>query len=344
MSEQPFSVPNYYKDFQCKGGECRRSCCGGWPISVSMEEYFRLLGMDCSQALRRRLDCAFLLEEDADPEHYAKIHPNYLGECPMHREDGLCALQCEGGEGVLPDVCRLFPRAAYVFGESRCVCSSACEHTVELLMADETPVEMETRLLPDHLLQHARPVDFSPERMAVQEECLRQIRDRSVPLSRRIDRIAAYLQGEAGDRGEGASLSADTLHRIQVALATHYAEHSESVGEACKEALRALPDHAAFASGLQELEARFPALWIWLEKLLTNYMLQECFPYTGREREVHYEGAALCGVYAFCLFLLAGCQPQSPTAFADQMAAAFRLIGHTAFDHNAIVLIKKHLS
>ena len=266
---------------------------------MSMEEYFRLLGMDCSQALRRRLDCAFLLAEDADPEHYAKIHPNYLGKCPMHREDGLCALQCEGGEGVLPDVCRLFPRAAYVFGESRCVCSSACEHTVELLMADETPVEMETRLLPDHLLQHARPVDFSPERMAVQEECLRQIRDRSVPLSRRIDRIAAYLQGEAGDRGEGAPLSADILHRIQVALATHYAEHSESVGEACKEALRALPDHAAFASGLQELEARFPALWIWLEKLLTNYMLQECFPYTGREREVHYEGAALCGVRDF---------------------------------------------
>ncbi|MBO5110903.1 MAG: flagellin lysine-N-methylase [Clostridia bacterium] len=345
MSEQPFSVPSYYKRFQCKGGDCRRSCCGGWPISVSMEEYFRLLGMECSPTLRRRLDCAFRLADDPDGEHYAQICPNYVGDCPMHLENGLCGLQCEAGESILPDVCRLFPRAVYAFGGHWCVCSSACEHTVELLMEDDAPLRCEELLLPDSLLSHTRPVSHTAEREAVRRYCLDTITDRSLPLSHRIDRIATYLQGESGrPSGDSSVLSADTLFAIQRTLADHYASHSVSAGEYCRQALAALPDRPSYEAALDTLTRRFPSLWNWLEKLLTNYMLQECFPYTDREREVHYEGAALCGVYAFCLYLLAGCEPESREAFVDLMSAAFRLIGHTAFDHNAIVLIKQELS
>ncbi|MBQ9121627.1 MAG: flagellin lysine-N-methylase [Clostridia bacterium] len=346
MSKQPFFVPNYYKDFRCKGGECRRSCCGGWPIAVSMEEYFRLIGMDCSPELRRHLDCAFRSADDPDEEHYAQICPNYAGDCPMHLENGLCGIQCEAGEVALPDICRLFPRAAYRFGEEAfCVCSSACERTVELLTENEAPLRVTEIELPSFLLKHARGVDRSPERAAIRRFCLETIEDRTLPLSRRIDRIAAYLHGEAESAtGNAASLSADSVFSVQVALATHYAEHSESVGEYCRLALEALPSRAAFEAGLQRLTERLPSLWCWLEKLLANYMLQECFPYTGREQELPYEGAALCGVYAFCLFLLCGCQPQDRAAFVDLMSAAFRLIGHTAFDHNAIVLMRKSLN
>ena len=82
---------------------------------------------------------------------------------------------------------------------------------------------------------------------------------------------------------------------------------------------------------------------IWLEKLFVNYMLQECFPYTDRERDVRYEGVALCGLYAFCLFLLSGCQPEDREKFIDLTATIFRLVGHSAFDHNVIVLIKNQL-
>ena len=51
-----FLVPDIYPSFRCKGGSCRSTCCKGWGISVRMEEYFRLLGMDCPPEIRRRLD------------------------------------------------------------------------------------------------------------------------------------------------------------------------------------------------------------------------------------------------------------------------------------------------
>jgi len=342
MSEQPFFVPDYYKNFHCKGGACRHSCCGDWNIAISMEEYFRLLGMECTPELRRRLDSALYQADDRDEEHYANICPNYVGDCPMHREDGLCGLQWEGGEEVLPDVCRQFPRSVTVFGRPICVCSSACEHTVELLTADDAPVTVEEALLPSYLLCHGRAVEHTPEREATARACIRIAEDRSMPLSRRIDRIAAYLHGESMDRAAD-SLSQDTVFLIQQALARHYAEHSRAAGAYCRVALDTLPCAADFVRGLDALERRFPSLWIWMEKLLVNYMLQECFPYTGRDRELKDEGLALCAVYAFCLFLLVGNPVPDREAFIDLAASAFRLIAHTAFDHNALVIIRRNI-
>ena len=51
----PYFVPDYFLRFACKIGTCRTACCVGWPVSISQENYFRLLGVDCSTDLRRRL-------------------------------------------------------------------------------------------------------------------------------------------------------------------------------------------------------------------------------------------------------------------------------------------------
>ena len=37
-------VPDYYPSFVCKAGACRTPCCEGWPVTMSMGDYFRLLG------------------------------------------------------------------------------------------------------------------------------------------------------------------------------------------------------------------------------------------------------------------------------------------------------------
>jgi predicted permease len=42
---EPHLVPDYYPAFSCKMGACRHACCEGWPISVSMKDYFTLLGL-----------------------------------------------------------------------------------------------------------------------------------------------------------------------------------------------------------------------------------------------------------------------------------------------------------
>lgn len=343
MSKTTFLVPDYYPRFRCKGPDCRRPCCGGWPISISMEEYFRLLSVECSPALRRRLDSAFRLADSPDADRYAQICPNYVGDCPMHLGNGLCGLQCDCGEEALPAVCRLFPRAIYTFGRRTCVCSAACELTVELLTESDAPLEVQQQTLTLKGPDNEHRIEYTAEREEVSRFCFHTIKDRSRPLARRIDRIAAYLYQQSGRAitEEAPALSEQILFDLQRALATHYATHSESVGESCKYALSVLSDTARYAEGVAALEARFPSLWCWLEKILSNYMLKECFPYGVAEREIRYEGLTLCAVYAFVLFLLAGCQPRDKQGFTDLVAAAFRLIGHTAFDHNALVLIKR---
>ena len=67
-----------------------------------MEDYFRLVGMDCTPALRSKLDRALHMVERPMPEKYAEFSRTYTGDCPIRREDGLCALQLEKGEPSLP--------------------------------------------------------------------------------------------------------------------------------------------------------------------------------------------------------------------------------------------------
>jgi len=96
-----YLVPDYYADFSCKMGRCRSACCVGWPVSITMDDYFRLLGVECSPDLRSRLDIALHISNDPHPEAYAQITPRYDGECRLRMDDGRCLLQAELGEEAL---------------------------------------------------------------------------------------------------------------------------------------------------------------------------------------------------------------------------------------------------
>lgn len=77
-----FLVPDYFPRFACKVGSCRAACCQGWPVSVSMQNYFRLLGLDCRPELRRQLDCGLRPVDRPDADEYARFTPRYDGDCP----------------------------------------------------------------------------------------------------------------------------------------------------------------------------------------------------------------------------------------------------------------------
>ena len=79
---------DYFDKFKCKCGDCRHVCCGGWGITVSDEEYFRLLGLDCPDGLRYILDCALAPVDDPCPERYAMMKPSYEGKCRLLDETG----------------------------------------------------------------------------------------------------------------------------------------------------------------------------------------------------------------------------------------------------------------
>ena len=143
-----FFAPDYLPRFRCKMGACRSACCVGWPVSVSMKNYFTLLGLPCRKELRDRLDVALRLADHPTEEEYARFTPNWLGDCPMRMEDGRCSIQAELGEDALSDVCRLYPRGVRIWeGRYECSASNSCERTLELLWDEKEPMRIRSGML-----------------------------------------------------------------------------------------------------------------------------------------------------------------------------------------------------
>lgn len=101
--------PGYFDSFRCIAGSCPDSCCKEWDVQVDPEaaETYRGLSGDLGDRLRQVL-------KEENGETYLTIED---GRCPMWRQDGLCRIQAELGEGALCQVCRDFPRLRHDYGD-----------------------------------------------------------------------------------------------------------------------------------------------------------------------------------------------------------------------------------
>ncbi len=100
--------PNYFDSFRCIASACPDSCCKEWDVQVddAAAAYYRSLTGPLGERLREVL-C------DADGETVMTIID---GRCPMWRDDCLCRIQAELGEGALCKTCREFPRLTHDYG------------------------------------------------------------------------------------------------------------------------------------------------------------------------------------------------------------------------------------
>lgn len=165
MSYKTYTAPEYYKCFSCKCGKCRNTCCGGWGISLTMSEYYRLIGLDCSPELRLKLDCAFYRPENPSPERFALINRWFDGKCPLQRDDGLCGIQKECGEDVISSVCRYYPRNIKNTAPPECCCSSSCEAVIELLLNIKTPLRFESLSLNFEIPEDELSEEYAEEKI-----------------------------------------------------------------------------------------------------------------------------------------------------------------------------------
>ncbi len=101
--------PDYFDKFRCIADRCPDSCCKEWDVQVdeTAAEYYRSLPGALGDRLREVL-------RDEDGETVMTILD---GRCPMWREDGLCRIQAELGEGALCKTCREFPRLTHDYGD-----------------------------------------------------------------------------------------------------------------------------------------------------------------------------------------------------------------------------------
>lgn len=326
-------VPDYFEDFHCKCGACRRPCCDGWGINVDEHEYFTLIGLACSKRLRHKLDDAFVIRNPATEEEYASIRPNYLMQCPMLDSDGLCLLQKEQGEKMIPLICRVYPRAVKKYGQHHEICMScSCEKTIELLMKSTSPLtlhEADVELPFDGLKIYGD----EPEKERVRHGVIAAMSDFSVPIGDRLGIIGNFVCGQiirpTGSRADAVSALAGLLSLI--------CKGSESVREAGEKALSYLGDGKdrleRFDAAEAHLYALVPEIETYAGRIIANHMLYESFPYVPDCDCTDTAFAALCTAVGI-LKLLCVCgmaESENPDDLVDIIALANRFTEHSDF-------------
>ncbi|MEA4824119.1 MAG: flagellin lysine-N-methylase [Clostridiaceae bacterium] len=344
-------MPAYYERFVCKCGECRSVCCGGWGITLSRNEYYRLLGLTCPAELRRRLDCAVQVKASPTPESYASMAPGFDGRCRLIDDEGYCSLQRACGEDVLPSVCRLYPRSIKRGTMAELCCSGSCENTVELLMHEPCPLRMVTKEKP-YAGTLPESIAADTQRAAIREQCIAVMQGSGKTIPERIDAIGALLCGSS------ARMPAERRTFLQTAyrMVTVFDDVSPNIADYGGEALRllALPEDGAAEAVTDETVALYdaaqhrlyevlPGCDGYYENLLVNHMFYEQFPYVGAGTSPRDAYVGLCAGYILLRFLTV-CRMGRPDAgandFADAAAAAFRYIEHSDFYRNACVVMR----
>ena len=204
QDKQLWLQPDYFEGFKCKCGACRNCCCTGWDIAVGMDEYFRLIGMECPEEIHRRLECAFRVPDVPSPERFRLISPNWLGECPMHDADGLCMIQRDLGEAALPEICRMYPRCLKKEGELyEALCSNSCEAVVELLMR---PEQLQLRFV-EMDAESSIQAQVDGEMLNLGKKTVELLQESDGSLRERIGKICGAIAGDGGYAPEEASLA-----------------------------------------------------------------------------------------------------------------------------------------
>ena len=372
QDKQLWLHPDYYEGFKCKCGACRNCCCNGWDIAVGMEEYFRLIGMECPEEIHRRLECAFRVPREPSPERYRLISPNWLGECPLRAEDGLCMIQRDLGEAVLPEICRMYPRCLKREGSlQEAVCSNSCEAVAEMLLRPEPLTFRPTPLTVTPPPEGPRAVLFETagREQEIRLWLIARVQDRRCPLPRRLlalggalhamddaltardaRRVDRLLSGQEDYKlPVPAQPDPDTLRfglGVMEKLLTVVDEGSRSIrsyGEAVLAYFGQGEEAFHRYEAAREHWERIMPLWpCWMENLLANHMFFTRFPFQDRPVSLRDEYTALCAVYTLLRFLWVGwmADKEDTSAAVDVTAAAFRLIDHTEFDRYAVPVLK----
>ena len=327
-------MPAYCRDFRCKADRCRNTCCSSWRIPVTKSEYQRLITMDCSKELDRRIQNAFIIPETVTDGCYRYVSFNWLGECPI-QDRGLCYLHREKGESYLPKICRLYPRSYKQINDTLVMnCSSSCERVVEMLYEEDG-----LNIVEEYL-------DQQPElRYTIKEEDVKQlhlfqriIQDRSTTLAESIAAICRIINEEEfrKDSESGADPLAEALSLLDRFLSgnTRLSQMAQNVIQRYRE------DPALYDSDKEDFEKTFPDWMPFFERVINNSMIYENFPFVDKrsDRTDSYKGLCIC--YGLMRVVCIGHVSLNRTKedLIDATAALFHLIDHTAFYYNAGII------
>lgn len=363
---EEFLIPEYYTEFHCKMGDCRSSCCEGWQVTFSLEDYFKLSGEACGKDLREKIDRGVKVSLHPTADAYAYVQHDYTGNCPMRLSDGRCAIHAEMGEKALAEVCKLYPRGIRKEPSYECSCANSCEATMELMFSKDEPIKFIKKSLDmECSVQSERTVKFDTQgkEQEIRMRLIRILQERSESLPARLMTLGLALRDlktalDSKDVGrintfiektyeiKPVEFTVDKRH-LSFGLSTVEEllklidEKSESVRSYGEQSLLFFGDGDTSFDRYEQAKAVFekkiPKWEIWFEHMLVNHVFFEQFPFQDRPEEPWEEFVAICAVYAILRFLGIGwmANKNGVSDFVDMSAAVFRLVDHTSFDRYA---------
>ncbi len=128
-----YIIPHYFDAFRCVAAECEDTCCAGWQIvidDVSLERY-QSTGGSFGARLKESIDW----QEGSFKQHDCK-------RCAFLNDDNLCDMQMIGGEQMLCDTCRNYPRHMEEYeGLREGSLSLSCIEAAKIILGCMEPVQ-----------------------------------------------------------------------------------------------------------------------------------------------------------------------------------------------------------
>lgn len=348
-----FLSPDYYPSFTCKGPLCRHTCCNGLTINMSQQEYFKLVGLSCSDELRQGLDLAIKPLSNPDPYKYAELCHDFFGNCRMLMDNGWCRLQYECGEEVMTYACRYFPRSPRLNISPRVSCSCGCEKTIEMLIDSESPVFTCNNEFSFELAGEEKKSEIvtNNELVLIQKNIFDILQDTDLSIDNKISLIKKYLNGEnvtdvsKTTCKDSCSINTDSLNSL-IRIAEFAKGQYYTMSDYCEAFLRLAKGsdvhvQDALKAGKEKLHAMFPDLDLWICKMFVNDIFYSQFPFMDKDMSMSQAGLLLEYEIKLLQVLLYSnvdnitCKDD----LVDLCMYFFRMADFTPFSHNVIVLL-----
>ncbi len=203
-----YTFPHYFEQFRCVAAECTDTCCAGWAIMIdedSLQRYAELEG-SFGNRVKNSIDWK------------AGSFHQYDKRCAFLNEDNLCDMHMMGGEQMLCDTCRNYPRHMEEYeGLREGSLSLSCIEAAKIILGCTEPVKFIT-LEDDTEDEEYEDFDFLlfTKLMDAREVVIHILQDRTLDIYARMAivlKIAQQMQ-EAIDDEEFYKID-DLLAKLQ---------------------------------------------------------------------------------------------------------------------------------
>ncbi len=321
-----------------------------------MKQYFTLLNLPCESNFKTKIERAFIPRLNPTPERYAELRHTYEGYCPLLLENGYCGLHSACGAEALPDVCRLYPRSILSNQGNQASCVNSCERTLEMLFESTNslafvPLNLEVQEEPVPSNEILRKQQYQ---LSIRALCISLLSNREDRFPLRLYKVGQVLSSlDKNEQKDWKSYDFQSdLPLCQVektfafiqSIALWFVERNRSIEEFRQELTQTEADSVMdrYQRKLQHLYAVVPDHDIFMEKALVNHLFYRQFPFTYDKLSLTEHYYALVGLYLFLRYLTMSFMFNRTTIidYIDVIARAFRVIAHTNFEHNMLILLQ----